>query len=206
MPALEAISQIAFLPWLKLKSPVLFDDVRFVPVHPLENQVDELLKDLAPALTRILKSYVDLEDQSVDHCTLVCIADREPTWNLGSEEHDRVAFAVAVLCLAALAKNNYFGSVGCYSNAAQFKIYWQQFRAPVEGLALRTRRRVGSTLAGGYERGKVKFSIPAQCPPSEQPMCIDESLISAIDAALKAGSRSCCTPRPCIPPCPGEGD
>jgi hypothetical protein len=182
-----AQSLVAFLPWVKLRSPVTVQNVTYRPFEVGATNEDEPLRGLTGPLTKILSSYVDFLDRPVRGCAVVVKADREPPWNLVREDFEEVQWSTSLLFLATSAQNEYFQQLRHYVNRAMFDIYWQGFTEPTEFITLSARRRDGELLIGGYKHGQVKFTVPIQAD-SREPIALDLGFLEALQAAEAAGS------------------
>jgi hypothetical protein len=169
--------QLAFLPWLKLKTPYRIAGVEFAPWHRhTSDAISPILAD-APLHT-ILSGYVDCAGKPIDSCVVATIAGHG--WNLSDSDVPDVEWAVSLLFLACWASNDYFSWIGPYVNASAFRAVWQRFSGSPVHIALMSKRRDGRNGVGGYKHGEVKFTAPLQCLLS-QPATVDAALLAAFD-------------------------
>ncbi len=94
---------LAFLPWLRLGQEQNLAGVRFVPFRDRDERVHPLLAEFEPQVHRILSSYIDIEGQPLDNCTIATIDERG--WNLADDDFDAVNWAASLLFLCAWARN-----------------------------------------------------------------------------------------------------
>lgn len=182
--ATNVAHQIAFLPWLRLKTTYHVAGVDFMPLRDAQGATPILLTDLVEPLRTILSSYVDRKGQPIDNCVVATTADRG--WNLSDFDFETVDLAAALLFLASWACNDYFPRwPSPYVNSSSFRVIWQCFSDSPISIALISRRRDGRNLGGGYKHGEVKFSAPLQCSFCELAK-VDEALLKALNAGNAA--------------------
>lgn len=178
---------VAFLPWVKLGSPVTVRSVTYQPFEVGRTDVEEPLVGLRAPLTRILSSYVDFLDRPVRSCVVVLNADRKPSWNLVREDFEDVQWSTSLMFLATYAQNEYFQQLPKYVNRAMFDLYWQGFTEPIEFITLSAQRRGGELLIAGYKHGQIKLTVPIQAD-SRDPITPDIGFLQALQVAEAAGS------------------
>lgn len=176
---------IAFLPWLHLAETVQLGQIRFVPF--VTSSPDSELAAVTTSLPVILSGYRDVQGQPVTACTVSFPAGQKPGEDLAEQHVQAIQTAAALLCLAALAENDYC-SPGAYVNSSPFQPYFQCFTEPVEDIALQIRRRDGRTLVGGYKHGEIVFTMPVQCSQISSRFRIDKPFAEALGSALACGS------------------
>jgi hypothetical protein len=176
--------QVGFLPWLQLKTRVQIAGIDFVPYTTHEgDDVSAVFKDAATSLTMIFSSYVDRDGKPVKSPVIATMLGKG--WNLADEDVDTVAWAARLLFLSCLASNEYFvDGGGRYVNSVLFRPVFQRFSGG-PWIGLRSRRRYGSSMNGGYQHGEIKFNLPVQC--TIEKATVDEAFLRALDAAYASG-------------------
>ena len=181
------MKQIAFLPWLRLKTTYCIAGVEFVPLRDVSSTTPPILTDAINPLTAILSGYIDRKGQPINNCVVATISDRG--WNLADAGFVDVEWAAALLFLASLASNQYFRPIGSYVNSSSFRVLWQNFSG--SDIALTSRRRDGRSIDGGYKHGQVKFSAPLQCSLGKT-VKVDDVLLKALDRGNPGTARPYC--------------
>lgn len=187
MPNLEGSHLPIFLPWLRLKESCRVAGVEFWPFRDEDGKAAPIFRGAVAALAKILSSYRERDGTRMKNCVIATIADRG--WSLAEEDLETVRWASALLFLASWAANEYVPRFfGPYVNSEQFRFVGQRFTGPMPNfIGLVSRRRDGSKWDGGYQHGKVNFSIPLQCSTRDA-ATIDKPFLAALDAANAAKS------------------
>jgi hypothetical protein len=152
---------VLLLPWVTIDPPLTMLGYRFVRWArgaPL---------DIGPALRAtidtICKTYRDQEGRSLRSLTLAFRDGDRELAALTPAEVDRASWARFALATSALAARDFLRQAGAYSNATHFAMYGHGI---TDGIAIRTRRRDGTTLAGWpIESFKLTCSVHAQPIP-----------------------------------------
>jgi len=175
----DELRTVAIMPWLHLKSVVTCFGVKFT-VYERNNPPDEY-RIYKNQIDRILSSYRNLEGEQISECVLLSLRGADPCQNLNESELNQIKIAIEVLAFCALSKNMFFSQVRHYTNRTFFDFYFQRFLIKEDqDIAIRVRRRDGSLINGGFEHGKVLFSVPIQCS-LQQRYKIDENLLLALE-------------------------
>ena len=178
---------IFFLPYLRLKTCHSIAGVDFSPFRDPDGRVTPYLQSAAPALSRILSSYIDRHGTSYDNCAVATIPGRG--WDLNRTDGSTISWSASLLFLASWTGNQYF-SRGAYTNSSSFRVVAQAFTGdkPVY-MAVGARRRDGYTWDGGYQHGELHFSTPVQCPLRDA-VVVDTQLLAALNKALASDSET----------------
>ena len=134
------MSMLAFLPWLDLD-----EDVRLPEFSLVRFERGRLPGGgIQATLDAVLELYVVGDNRPVPKATLFRLADRELTDDLTDDERGE-AFALGELVsLAGLAAREFFAPFH-YANRDNFTLVIQGFADPAGGVAVRSRRRDGSS-------------------------------------------------------------
>lgn len=178
---------VVFFPFLRLSHVVRVGDVEFLPLRDENDTTPAALSTLVPAITQILKGYVDRESRPVTNCVVATVAGKG--WDVKRDDLGVIRSAASLLFLSCWASNHYFRRFGSsYVNSTMFRFIGQSFTGEVpDYITLSARRRDGRSMDGGYRHGEVKFSVPNQCRPRERPT-VDERLLDALNQARAVGS------------------
>jgi hypothetical protein len=184
----ERPNTIGFLPWLTVAGDITLGQFQFIPFKVPDGSINPQLKEIEAVLNEIISSYVDLQLRVVRNFTVVVRPGKERSWDVANENVETIQRAVSLLCLCAMAKNDYFQQVlPKYANATNFQPYFQSFTQPIEHISLRARRRDGGTLIAGHKHGEVKFVVPLQCE-SLRETHVDSQLVDGLNLANVGGS------------------
>lgn len=181
-------TQVAFLPWLRLKSALSVAGVEFLPLRGTDGKMSDVLADLAGPMTAVLAGYVDLNSKPIDNCLVATIPGRG--WNLQDSDFTTVKWAASLLFLASWASNEYFTSTpGPYINSTPFRVVWQRLPRVPKYVSLRYRRRDGDAWNGGNKHGTIKFNLPLQYSITSA-VTLDENFLKALNVGHSAESRT----------------
>jgi hypothetical protein len=171
-----------------MEEPIAIGETDFVPFRNSVGEVSPPLRDLGASLDTILSGYVDTNERSISNCVVVTMKGRTPAWALEDSGYHIVQRNTSLLLLSAFSQNDYFTGIGCYANSTMFQLYWQRFAEPVRSLALKIKRRDGSTTIGGYQHGEIKFSVPLQVTSFDN-LCLDREFCACLDRGISANSQ-----------------
>lgn len=169
---------LLFMPWCRIDNRYQVGDVELLPFN--RHQPIEGIDDLARCrVNTIMAAYKTIEGKPIDSASLVCRGGKSPTDDLSEEEVEVAYELVALACFCALAKRDYFNSLGFYCNSDCFVLYVQKFNE-ADFTSLRTRRREGSTLSG-WPIDDITITIPVHCHTVRE-VSLDGDLLRALTA------------------------
>lgn len=136
---------LCYLPWLELGEELAVGNTRFVPYVREKQPFDPKTQRQAVA-DHFLSPYHTDRDTPIARAAIVA-----PTGELMPDEltpsvREEVVSDVSILCLAAIARNDYFNQLGKYSNASAFVVLFQNIRSldgDLGAVGITTRRRDG---------------------------------------------------------------
>lgn len=173
------IHTICLLPWLTLDEPIPGPHAWFIPFDATTSSPG-VTPELHATLARILSSYRRLDGRPVQRAVLVSDSAHPVISDASDAGAARLRADIDRLAFAFLAGNEYLEpGLSSYVNAAYFHSYFQRFGASADTVALRSRRRDGSNLDGGYGHGELSLSIPPQAAPHATPKP-DLALLAAL--------------------------
>lgn len=154
------------LPWLKLKQPIFCGGFWFKPVSEV-NAAEVVGAGIGPTMQKLLRSYVGLQGQPIDLCTLVLRRNHPIAWDIPPSAWRRLHRAVDVLMLSHLSEQRFYERFSAHMNTTMFQMFGHGVSANSDHLSLHQRRRGMSLLHGGLRYKDVHFQQPYQINQTE---------------------------------------
>lgn len=167
---------IAFMPWCRVEKAFDVGDMRILPFHR-HGRLEGLDEAALSRANTILGTYKTIEAKPVDKAALIKYGAKSLVDELNTEEHETIHELVTLACFSALARRQYFDSLGPYCNSDCFTLYVQKFDR-ADFTAITTRRREGETMSG-WPIDDIAITIPVHCHAVQEVM-IDEPLLKSL--------------------------
>jgi hypothetical protein len=145
---------ICFLPWLHLarEDEVVVDGTRFVRYRRRKAPFGEATTQQQVA-DKVLEPFRDHGVTPVAQATIAGREGKDFLDDLTQEEKRLVGMDTEILCLSAIACNDYFSQVGSYANYSAFELLFKDTAGDLGAVKLTARRRDGhENLMSGAER------------------------------------------------------
>ena len=140
------MSMLPFFPWIEVKEELKLGEFQLVPYEPGRTP-GGAGTELQASLDSVLQHYVDVNQESIRHATLV-VADGHQVFDDLTEEERASYFNFAELvAFGGLAKREFFGLGNRYCNRDDFTFTVQGFRQESSGVGIVSRRRDGGKNA-----------------------------------------------------------
>ena len=164
---------LAFLPWLQLDADIRMPELtllRFERGHkPGRGE--------QAAVDAILSAYVVGANRPIGRATLIQLPGHGLTDDLSDDERDELFALGELIAFSGLSARDYFSPFG-YSNRDVFTLIIQGFGDPAGGVAVRSRRRDGSTMA--YVSPGANLVREPHHVPGTWSTKLDEPLLQAL--------------------------
>jgi hypothetical protein len=170
------MSMVAFLPWCKIKKAYDVGEVQLLPFER-HKPIDGLDEAAQGRVNTILATYKTIEGNPVDSAAIVRYGEKLPVDDLSEEERKTIRELMVLACFCALARREYFNSLGPYCNSDSFALYVQKFDK-ADFTALATRRREGQTLSG-WPIDEIMIAVPTHCDAIRE-VSLDEAFLKAL--------------------------
>lgn len=170
---------LAFLPWLQLEADLRLPEFALIRFE----------RGLRPgggdqmAVDAILSAYVVGANRPIGKATLIQLPGHGLTDDLSEDERDELFALGELIAFSGLSAREYFSPFG-YANRDVFTLIIQGFTDPTGGVAVRSRRRDGSTLA--YVSPGANLVREPHHVPGTWSVKLDEPLLRALLKARAA--------------------
>lgn len=178
------MGMLAFFPWFGLDDEITVGQFKLAGFQRGERPAGAG-SELQQLIDSVLEPYKDAEDVPIQHATLVQLENHNVTDDLTEEERNALFVFAECLTFASLSRREFFGIGFGYVNADHFRQVIQQFQSGSDGVAIRTRRRDGSTL-NYVAREAYKVFRPDHVTPADFGVEVDVPLLNALLAARDA--------------------
>jgi len=175
---------VNYLPFLEIEKPIKLGTVQFFPYPEQTDMVEN--SELIPYFEKIKNSYWFAKEKPLKSITLVKYLPKP--WNQLDDDEQKIVWNTNIfLCFCCLATNE-FSPDKSYRNSTNFQLITQYLSLESDFFSVQTRRRWGTSLAGGYRWGEHIQVIPNYIGTIFETK-FDESLISIFNDILEGKFR-----------------